>query len=133
VWHWTWLDRRWGGPLAWWTAQGGGTVPVGGSDWHRPGADAPPGEPTTWVASADASPHALLDALRAGRTAVSAGPAAPVLLRVAGDLVAVDADGLVVVGPDGRRTPVRGELASLPDRPGPHLLVDDEGAVVALC
>lgn len=133
VWHWTWLDRRWGGPLAWWTAYGLDAVPVGGSDWHRTGADAPPGEPTTWVACADNTPEALLAGLRAGRTAVSAAPDAPVLLRVAGELVAVDADGLVVVAPDGRPIAVRGDRMSLPGMPGPHLLVDHDGAVVALC
>ncbi|HEY9472960.1 MAG TPA: CehA/McbA family metallohydrolase [Mycobacteriales bacterium] len=133
VWHWTWLDRRWGGPVAWWIAYGPGVTPVGGSDWHRPGADAPPGQPTTWVACAEESAEAVLAGLRAGRTAVSATRDGAVLLRVAGELVAVDADGLLLVGPDGRRTPVRGRLARFPALSGPHLVEDHDGAVVALC
>lgn len=134
VWHWTWLDRRWGGPVAWWLAHAADTVPVGGSDWHAPGRDAPPGEPTTWVACADESPEAVLDGLRAGRTAVSAGRDAPVLLRVAGEFVAVDADGLLLVeAATGRRQSVRGDRVRVAAAPGPHLLEDHDGTVVALC
>src|SRR6266511_584757 len=46
VWHWTWLDGSWGGPLAWWAAWGLDTVPVGGSDFHHPGQGRPLGAPT---------------------------------------------------------------------------------------
>lgn len=133
VWHWTWLDRRWGGPLAWWLAHGSEVTPVGGSDWHRPGADAPPGQPTTWVACAEESTEAVLAGLRAGRTAVSANRDGPVLLRVGDELVAVGADGLLLVEPDGRRTPLRADRVRRPAGPGPHLLTDHDGAVAALC
>ena len=88
VWHSSWLDRRWGGPMAWWQAWDVDVVPVGGSDFHRAGADAPPGAPTTWVACEAARVDAgdvlgaVLAGLRAGRVAVAAEPAAPVLLRI---------------------------------------------------
>ncbi|HEY5015714.1 MAG TPA: CehA/McbA family metallohydrolase, partial [Streptosporangiaceae bacterium] len=49
VWHWSWLDTHWTTPLGWWMAWDPAAIPVGGSDWHRPGSDAPPGTPTTWV------------------------------------------------------------------------------------
>ena len=49
VWHWSWLDLRWTIPLSWWQAWDPAAIPVGGSDWHREGSDAPPGQPTTWV------------------------------------------------------------------------------------
>ncbi|HEX5495527.1 MAG TPA: CehA/McbA family metallohydrolase [Mycobacteriales bacterium] len=149
VWHWTWLDRRWGGPVAWWMAWVGWTAsvsdpagtgsaagpvaPVGGSDWHRPGSDAPPGQPTTWVACAERSVEGVLDGLRAGRTAVSADRDGPVLLPVAGELVVLGGDGLLLAGPDGRRAPVRGDRARFSARPGPHLVTDHDGAVLALC
>src|SRR6185437_8131693 len=43
AWHWSWLDLRWTTPLSWWLAWDPAAIPVGGSDWHRPGSDAPPG------------------------------------------------------------------------------------------
>jgi predicted metal-dependent phosphoesterase TrpH len=128
VWHSSWSDRRDGGALAWWQAAGL-PVPVGGSDWHRPGSDARPGTPTTWIACADGD---VLGGLAAGRTAISAGRDAPVLLRVGDELVAVDADGAMLVCPDGRRTPVRGSRAGFADHPEPHLLETDDRTVIAI-
>lgn len=128
VWHSSWFDRRDGGPLAWWLAAGYPT-PVGGSDWHRPGNDAAPGTPTTWVACADGD---VLGGLAAGRTAISAGYDAPLLLRVADDLVAIDADGAMLVCPPGRRTPVNGDRASFAGHHGPHLIELDDRTVLSI-
>ena len=128
IWHSSWYDRRDGGPLSWWQAAGR-PVPVGGSDWHRPGSDAPPGSPTTWVACADGD---VLGGLAAGRTAISAGYAEPVLLRVGTELVALGADGAMLVCPDGWRTPVRGDRASFADHDEPHLLETDDRTVLAI-
>ena len=128
VWHSSWLDRRDGGPLAWWLAAGYPT-PVGGSDWHRPGNDAAPGTPTTWVACADGD---VLAGLAAGRTAISAGYAEPLLLRVGDELVALDADGAMLVCPHGRRTPVRGPRASFAGHDGPHLIELDDRTVLSI-
>jgi hypothetical protein len=132
VWHWSWLDLSWTTPLAWWQAWDPAAIPVGGSDWHRPGSDAPPGTPTTWVESATAEPEAILDALRAGRVAVSAERDGPVLIRHDGEFVAADADGLVLVGPDGPRRRVDGDLTRLPAAPGYHRLLSPVGATLAL-
>jgi len=138
VWHWSWLDRHWTTPLAWWLAWDPGAIPVGGSDWHRPGADAPPGSPTTWVecdvgaGPGTDGPAGVMDGLRAGRTSVSAGRDGPVLLRVDGELVAAGADGTILVGPDGPLATVRGSLASFPGTPGPLRLTDASGATLAL-
>ncbi|MQA88390.1 MAG: PHP domain-containing protein [Streptosporangiales bacterium] len=142
VWHWSWLDQRWTTPLAWWFAWDPTAVPVGGSDWHRPGPDnAPPGSPTTWVeCPADAEPtesapevlEAVVDGLRAGRVALSARRDGPVLLRQGEELVAVRAAGTTLVGPDGPRARVRDDRARLPAEPGCHRLVDDTGATLAL-
>ncbi|MDT4975158.1 MAG: hypothetical protein QOG98_916 [Pseudonocardiales bacterium] len=128
VWHSSWLDRRDGGPLAWWLAAGYPT-PVGGSDWHRPGNDAAPGTPTTWVACGDSD---VLGGLAAGRTAISAGYDAPLLLRVGDELVAIDADGAMLVCPHGRRTLVRGARASFVGHDGPHLIELDDRTVLAI-
>jgi hypothetical protein len=132
VWHWSWLDLSWTTPLAWWQAWDPAAIPVGGSDWHRHGADAPPGTPTTWVESDAAEPEAILDALRAGRVAVSAERDGPVLIRHDGELVAAGADGLVLAGPEGPRRRVRGDLARLPAEPGYHRLLSPAGATLAL-
>ncbi|HEV2241570.1 MAG TPA: CehA/McbA family metallohydrolase [Streptosporangiaceae bacterium] len=132
VWHWSWLDPRWTTPLAWWLAWDPGAIPVGGSDWHRPGADAPPGSPTTWVECAGDEPGAVLDGLRAGRTAISASSDGPTLLRVDGELVAAGADGTILVGPDGPLARVSGPLARFADGAGYHRLTDASGATLAL-
>jgi PHP domain len=132
VWHWSWLDQHWTTPLAWWRAWDPGAIPVGGSDWHRPGADALVGSPTTWVECEDAGPAAVLDGLRAGRVAVSAGRGGPVLLRQGDDLIAVDAEGTVLTGPDGPRALVTGPLVTFPAQAGSHRLTDASGATLAL-
>jgi PHP domain len=132
VWHWSWLDLTWTTPLAWWQAWDPATIPVGGSDWHREGSDAPPGTPTTWVEAEDAEPEAILAALRAGRVAVSAGRDGPILLRRDGELVAAGADGLVLAGPDGGYRRIRGDLTRLPGKPGYHRLLTPAGVTAAL-
>ena len=132
VWHWSWLDQHWTTPLAWWRAWDAGAIPVGGSDWHRPGADALVGSPTTWVECEGDGPDAVLDGLRAGRVAISAGRGGPVLLRQGGELVAVDAEGTVLTGPDGPCARVTGALAAFPALKGSHRLTDPGGATLAL-
>ncbi|MGI8693033.1 MAG: CehA/McbA family metallohydrolase [Geodermatophilaceae bacterium] len=138
IWHWTWLDRRWGGPMAWWQAWDPGAVPVGGSDFHRPDQIRLPGEPTTWVLadSDDAAPgdvDGVLAGLRAGRTAVSLGRLGPVLVRVGEELLALDAEGALLADSTGRRQLVRSARDRFPAAPGPHWLEDGQTAVLALC
>jgi hypothetical protein len=130
---WTRPMRRWNLPLSWWLAWDQAAIPVGGSDWHRPGADAPPGRPTTWAECAGDGPGAVLEALRRGHVAISAERDGPVLYRHDHEFLAVDADGLTLAGPDGPCARVRGDRASLGDRPGPHRLLDPTGATLALC
>jgi hypothetical protein len=132
VWHWSWLDLRWTTPLGWWQAWDPTATPVGGSDWHRPGSDAPLGRPTTWVQCAGTEPGDVLDGLRAGLVAISAERDGPVLLRHEGDFVAIDAHGLTLAGPQGPCARIRGERARLTAAPGPHRLLDASGATLAL-
>ena len=128
VWHSSWLDRRWGGPLAWWLAWDHDVVPIGGSDWHRdPGPK--PGSPTTWVACEGDD---VLGGLRAGRVAISADRGGPLLLRLGDELVALGAEGALLTDPDGRRRVVHGDLATFPAAPGPHWLEDHNTAVLAI-
>jgi PHP domain len=132
VWHPSWLDPRWTTPLAWWLAWDPAAIPVGGSDWHRPGDDADLGSPTTWVECEGTGPGEVLDGLRAGRVAISAGRDGPVLLRSGGELVAAGAGGTILTGPDGPRARVSGELAAFPAAAGCHRLCDADGATLAL-
>src|SRR5450755_660482 len=132
VWHWSWLDTHWTTPLGWWMAWDPAAIPVGGSDWHRPGNDALPGTPTTWAEAEADDPAAVLEGLRAGRTAVSASRDGAVPLRVGDELVASAADGAILTGPDGPRARVRGPLAKFPAAAGCHRLVDPTGATLAL-
>lgn len=143
VWHASWTNRRDGSPIAWWLAWiGAGSDPspgrvtaVGGSDYHRPGAGAAPGYPTTWVECEDQDQDdvaAVFAGLHAGRAAVSAHREGPVLLRIDDELVAVDAGGTVLADPEGRRRPVRGPLARFAGAPGPHWLETGESEVLAL-
>ncbi len=132
VWHWSWLDLRWTAPLSWWLAWHPGAIGVGGSDWHRPGADAPPGSPTTWVMAEAAEPTAVIDAVARARVAISASRDGPLLLRVDGELVAVAADGAILASQEGPVRRVSGDLARLGDAAGYHRLVDPAGATLAL-
>jgi len=139
IWHSSWLDLRWGGPIAWWHAWDPSTTAIGGSDWHDPGSLAPPGSPTTWIAvdaaadGPDELPTAVLAGLAAGRTSVSAGYGEPVLLRNGDEFVALGAPGSLLVGWDGSRRAVRTEREVLPaDIPGAHILIDHTGQVIAL-
>jgi PHP domain len=132
VWHWSWLDQHWTTPLAWWLLWDPGAVAVGGSDWHRPGSDAPPGSPTTWVECEGDSPAAVVEGLRAGRVTVCAHRDGPALLRRGDELIAVGADGMVLAGLDGPYARVNGDLAAFPVRDGCQRLLDSTGATVSL-
>jgi len=140
IWHSSWLDQTWGGPVAWWQAWGlENTTPIGGSDWHNPTSLMPPGSPTTWIAvDADAEgpdelPTAPLQALAAGRTALSWSYTAPVLIRADDELIALDAPNTLVISPDGTRRAVRSATERLRAAPGPHLLVTHTGNFLSAC
>ncbi|MEU8250388.1 CehA/McbA family metallohydrolase [Nonomuraea sp. NPDC048916] len=131
VWHSGWWDRRWGAPLAWADAWHDDLVAIGASDFHRHGSDGLPGSPTTWVLAADTG--TVFDAVAAGRTAISAGPGEPLLLRLGDELLALDADGLVLVRPGGARQVIRGDRVLVPAGEGRHRLETYENEVMALC
>ncbi|HET6748216.1 MAG TPA: CehA/McbA family metallohydrolase [Actinomycetes bacterium] len=126
AWHWTW-DGRDPAPLAWWRARGG--VPVGGSDFHRPGEGILPGRPTTWAEAEDGD---VLGALAAGRVALAADPAGPVVVRHGGAVLVAGGDGTTLAAPDGAPHRVRGDLDEVPAGAGPYRLLDPSGRTLAL-
>lgn len=111
-------------------------VLLGGSDFHQPGQGYSPGTPTTWVAAEDRSPEAIMAAVAAGRTALSWSPApSPTLLRVEDELVALEADGTVLVDLDGRRRVVHGDRVTFPAGAlgrAPYRLESAKGHLVAI-
>jgi hypothetical protein len=74
----------------------------------------------------------VLDGLRDGRVAISGRRDGPVLVRSGGEMIAVDAQGTTLVGPDGPRARVRRTRESFPAAAGHHRLLDDTGATLAL-
>lgn len=133
VWHSGWFDRTWGAPLAWLLGWEPGTVPVGGSDYHMPSQRQRLGSPTTWVACAEPTVDGVLAGLAAGRVAISESPTAPVLLRLGDEVIAVGADGTLLVEFGGRRRLVRGDRAAFPAEAGPHWLEDERAQILAIC
>ncbi|HEY8870338.1 MAG TPA: hypothetical protein VIM30_13245, partial [Candidatus Limnocylindrales bacterium] len=129
VWHHSW-DRRSAAPLEWWAARGG--VPVGGSDYHFHGHGGLPGQPTTWVETTDLSLAAVIEALRAGRVAISAEPRGPVAVRHEGAIAVLDAEGATLIDADNSGRAVVGPHQRFPGIPGLHRLVDPDGMVLAL-
>ncbi|MEI3844774.1 MULTISPECIES: CehA/McbA family metallohydrolase [Microbacterium] len=147
LWHSEWYRELIAtSPLAFFARWGTGVTLLGGSDFHMRGQRVGPGTPTTWVAAEEPSAEAILAGVAAGRTAIMGGVTerdgltvpdvltAPVLLRLDGALVAIDADGLILVdGLGGRRT-VHGARAEFDADPaaGPYSLLHPDRRILAL-
>ncbi len=130
TWHSSWSDRTWGAPLAFHQVFAPDAAPIGGADYHRAGADGMPGHPTTWVLAEDDD---VLGALAAGRTAITAGPGSPMLLRLGDEFLTLGADGLLLADALGRRRVVRGDRTLLPASTGMHWLEDGATGIQAIC
>lgn len=129
LWHKTW-DRRSSAPIDWWSQRGG--IPIGGSDFHSPDDGDVLGSPTTLVEIDDED---VLGGLSAGRVALAASPAGPVIVRHSDGVVAIGASGMTIVSPDGSQDSVNGtEVWVDPVEPvgGLYRLLDETGAVVAV-
>lgn len=148
LWHSTWYRNMIStAPLAWLGNWSPGATLLGGSDFHTLEEPPRPGTPTTWVAAEDASVAAILDGVRAGRTAITGSvgydggaltprlDGVPAIVRAGTDVVAVQAEGHVLVDGGGRRRIVMGAEESFAADPaeGPFQLVDADRRLVALC
>lgn len=147
LWHSTWYEELIAtSPLAYFLLWEQGVTLLGGADFHRREQGIGPGTPTTWVAAEDSSAEAILDGVAAGRTAIMGGVSrrdgltvpdlltAPLLLRVDGELLAIDADGLILVDGAGERRTVRGVRVGFAADPadGPFHLVYPDRRIAAL-
>ncbi|MCZ2404640.1 CehA/McbA family metallohydrolase [Paenarthrobacter sp. Z7-10] len=124
------------GIWAWWNAWGtASAIPLGGSDFHRPGEGVSVGTPTTWVAAEEASPESILEGVKRGRTSLSMGGArnGAVLLHVGDELIAYDAEGAVFGDITGRRCIITSPRQTLKaDGNGPYRLETADRSILAI-
>lgn len=147
LWHSTWYQELIAtSPLAYFALWEQDVTLLGGADFHMRSEGIGPGTPTTWVAAVDSSAEAILEGVAAGRTAIMGGVSvrdglttpdlftAPVLLRIEGELLAIDADGLILVDGVGERRSVRGDRVSFALDPsaGPFHLHYPDRQIAAL-
>ena len=81
--------------------------------------------------------HGSVTAGRAGAQLAALGELAdgkPVIVLLRGDdeVIAIDAEGAILAGPDGPRARVRRPRQHFPGATGYHRLIDDTGAILAL-
>lgn len=129
IWNGSW-DRQDRAPLAWWMAAGESVAPVGGSGWTGPASGVEFASPVTWVLAEQGD---IVEALRHGRTAVSAAVDGPLLLRDGDDLIAYGAADCVLVRWNGDREPVMSDEQRFPGNRHPAFLYGSDDRVVALC
>jgi len=134
MWHSSW-DRFDLSPLEYWREKGS-PIPIGGSDFHRLGSDGLPGDPTTWVMVETeddlVSEQQVMDALRNGRVAISAGPGAPVVYPMGDDLIVQDGEGAVLLTPSGAKKLVDSQLFYVKAEQGLYTLTSHSGEHLAV-
>lgn len=132
--HETWLpNRRDTSIWAWLNAWSEPVIPLGGGDFHRHEGGHPVGLPTTWVQAAGPGEEELFNALKNGPTALSMGIESPLLMRVDGELLAIDAEGTLLIDFEGHRRLVRGSTVSFKDTgPGPFRLETADRQILAV-
>lgn len=123
----------------------GSPILIGGGDFHRTNTPLRPGLPTTWVAAEDNSVEAILEGMRAGRTAMTASYqkisdheyrpnlSGPILVRDDETMTAIDADGCTVIDLRGERRVLTSneESFTAPRQAGPYR-IEQNGRTVAL-
>lgn len=140
-----WKERISTAALAWAALHPQPFVLVGGGDFHSFDGLCRPGVPATWVAVEELSAEAIIDAFRAGRTAVTLSceehndgvwpmlKDIPMLVRSGTALVASHARGLALVDADGCRQIVADERWTIEAPVGVYRLEDSRRNVMAMC
>ena len=134
LWHSSW-DRRSSEPRDWWEANGR-PIPLGGSDFHRPGRDGLPGQPTTWILTEtetfEIQQSDIFEALRSGRVAISASPDAPVV-HMLEDQISVDGgEGCIVTTPSGEKLSISNSQVEFNADPGLYWLTSPDGVTQSI-
>lgn len=147
LYHSTWyLEPHSTSALAWFRLLRQDVGIIGGGDFHNRSVPLRPGLPTTWLAAEECTEEALLEALRAGRSMITASATldgdvarpdlldSPVLVRDGDELLVLAAAGLVLTTGAGVRQVVTGEreVVSAPVGSGPYWLEDSARRVLAL-
>lgn len=121
---------------------------LAGADFHSPDAPVRPGTPTTWVCAEDDTPEALLQAMKEGRTALTASYhldeddvgrprllECPIVLRSDEDTLHIrDARGHMLVDAAGGRHVIGDDIDTVraPREAGPYRLETADRRTVAL-
>ena len=134
IWHSSW-DRISDDPIEWWRENG--AIPIGGSDFHRLGADGLPGEPTTWIEiqtdDDDVSQPQILEALAAGRITISGDINDPVIVPIDDHLVVDGGEGCTLRAPDGTLTKITSSSQRVKASSGLYTLSQADGLYQSLC
>lgn len=134
IWHSSWdqLDEQ---PISWWR-ENGRPIPIGGSDFHRFGSDGLPGDPTTWIEIStednEVTQSQVLEALKAGRVAISANPAAPVVIPLEDQIGVIGGEGCILKTPAGVKKTIRKEMETFAGESGIYTLQDKNDKYQAL-
>ncbi|TRZ85947.1 MAG: PHP domain-containing protein [Streptomycetaceae bacterium] len=134
IWHSSW-DQVGDEPIKWWNDHGR-PIPIGGSDFHRLGSDGLPGDPTTWVEikceENEITQAQVLEALQAGRVAVSANPTAPVVIPIEDEIGVQGGEGCILTTPSSGKKIIRKDLETFAGEVGLYTLQDSSGKYQAL-
>lgn len=74
----------------------------------------------------------VLEALKAGRVAVSANPTAPAVIPIEDQIGVVDGEGCVLTSPSGVKKIIRKDIETFAGERGIYTLQDDRGKYQAL-
>lgn len=134
LWHSSW-DRQTEDPIEWWKSNG--TIPIGGSDFHRLGSDGLPGEPTTWIEIAtdedEVTEKEILTALSNGHVSISGAVNDPVIVPVDDEIIVDGGEGCTLRAPNGETTLITSDRQSVKSTIGFYSLIDAKGIYQSLC
>lgn len=147
-WHSSWYrDLIGDGILSWYAAGNRDLVLLGGSDFHNHQGPQRPGRPATWVLARENTPEALLEGVKAGRTALTGisplpgqspweeNLSCPIALRIDENQIWVDqAAGNILTSFSGRRQVISDspQIIEAPAQDGPYFVTAPDRTMLAI-